>query len=59
MVELLRRTVDACVLIKEGEIRSMYEWGEELNAALDTLARNGFVARDGSNLISSSALVQN
>ncbi len=56
LVELLMRTVDACVIIKEEEIGSMYEWGDDLSAVVETLANDGSVVRDESNLVSSKVL---
>lgn len=56
LVDLLKRTIDACVIISEERIDSFYEWGAEMKQAVAILTGNGSIVRDGSNLISDSAL---
>lgn len=56
LVDLLRRTVDACVIISEEEIDSFYEWGGEMKLTVATLTSDGSIVRDGSYLISAHAL---
>ena len=56
LVDLLKRTIDACVIVSEEEIDSFYEWGGEMKPVVATLTSNGSIVRDGSNLISAHAL---
>ena len=56
LVDLLKRTIDACVIVSEKEIGSFFEWGGEMRQAVATLTGNGSIVRDGSNLISDHAL---
>ena len=53
LAELLVKTIDACVLVREDEIRSWFEWSSDMQAAEEQLLLDGSVLKAGPYLVSS------
>ncbi len=53
LVKLLVRTIDACVLAREDQIPTWFEWSSEMQAAKEESLVDGSILRSGDYLVSS------
>jgi hypothetical protein len=49
--KLLEKTIDACVLAREDQVRKWFQWGPDMEAVKEELLNEGLVVRAGSFLV--------
>ena len=56
LAKLLEKTIDACVLAREDQVRKWFQWSADMEAAKEELLREGLVIKAGSFLVTPRAL---
>jgi hypothetical protein len=49
--KLLEKTIDACVLAREDQVRKWFQWGSDMEAVKEELLKEGLAVRVGSFLV--------
>ena len=49
--KLLEKTIDACVLAREDQVRKWFQWGSDMEAVKEELLKEGLAVRAGSFLV--------
>ena len=56
LAKLLEKTIDACVLAREDQVRKWFQWNADMEDVKEELLREGLVIRAGSFLVTPRAL---
>jgi len=56
LAKLLEKTIDACVLAREDQVRKWFQWSADMEAAKEELLREGLVIKAGSFLVTPRVL---
>jgi hypothetical protein len=58
LAKLLEKTIDACVLAREGQVGKWFEWSRDMEVVKEGLLREGLVVRAGSFLVTPRIIPQ-
>jgi hypothetical protein len=51
LAKLLEKTIDACVLVREDQVRKWFQWSSDMEAVKEELLREGLLVRAGSFIL--------